>query len=146
MSKAQVMIVDDEEGIRETLSGIFEDEGYESITASSGEEAVKKAKENTPDIVLLDVWLTGMDGIQALQELKASHPDIPVILISGHANIDIAIRATKMGAYDLLEKPLSIEKVLLAVDRALEKRNLELENRMLRSNLLRKCRMLGNSV
>jgi two-component system, NtrC family, nitrogen regulation response regulator NtrX len=140
------MIVDDEEGIRETLSGIFEDEGYEPVTASSGEEAIRKAKENMPDVVLLDVWLTGMDGIQTLQELKAAHPDIPVIIISGHANIDIAIRATKMGAYDLLEKPLSIEKVLLTVDRALEKRSLELENRMLRNNLLKKCRMLGNST
>ena len=146
MSKALVMIVDDEEGIRETLSGILEDEGYESITASSGEEAVKKAKEIVPDVVLLDVWLPGMDGIQTLQELKGSHPAIPVIIISGHANIEIAVKATKMGAYDLLEKPLSIEKVLLAVDRALEKRKLELENKMLRENLLRKCRMIGDSA
>jgi two-component system, NtrC family, nitrogen regulation response regulator NtrX len=146
MSKALVMIVDDEEGIRETLSGILEDEGYESVTASSGEEAIKKVKEITPDVVLLDVWLTGMDGIQTLQELKAAHPDIPVIIISGHANIEIAVKATKMGAYDLLEKPLSMEKVLLAVDRALEKRSLELENRMLRKNLIKKCRMVGGSV
>ena len=146
MSKALVMIVDDEEGIRETLSGILEDEGYESITASSGEEAVKKAKEVIPDVVLLDVWLPGMDGIQTLQELKVSHPVLPVIIISGHANIEIAVKATKMGAYDLLEKPLSIEKVLLAVDRALEKRSLELENKMLRENLLRKCRMIGDSA
>ena len=146
MSKALVMIVDDEEGIRETLSGILEDEGYESISASSGEEAVKKIKEITPDVVLLDVWLTGMDGMQTLQEIKALHPDIPVIIISGHANIEIAVKATKMGAYDLLEKPLSIEKVLLTVDRALEKRSLELENRMLRENLLKKFRMVGDSA
>jgi two-component system nitrogen regulation response regulator NtrX len=146
MSKALVMIVDDEEGIRETLSGILEDEGYECFTVSSGEEAVKKAKEITPDVILLDVWLTGMDGIQTLQELKASHPDLPVIIISGHANIELAVKATRMGAYDLLEKPLSVEKVLLAVDRALEKKGLELENRMLRQNLLRKCRMVGDSA
>jgi len=146
MSKALVMIVDDEEGIRETLSGILEDEGYESISASSGEEAVKKIKEIVPDVVLLDVWLTGMDGMQTLQEIKALHPDIPVIIISGHANIEIAVKATKMGAYDLLEKPLSIEKVLLTVDRALEKRSLELENRMLRENLLKKFRMVGDSA
>ena len=146
MSKALVMIVDDEEGIRETLSGILEDEGYESITASSGEEAVKKAKEITPDVVLLDVWLPGMDGIATLKELKENHPAVPVIMISGHANIEIAVKATKMGAYDLLEKPLSIEKVLLAVLRALEKRGLELENRMLRENLLKKCRMIGESA
>ena len=146
MSKALVMIVDDEEGIRETLSGILEDEGYESLTASSGEEAIKKAKEITPDVVLLDVWLPGMDGIAALQELKGAHPAVPVIIISGHANIEIAVKATKMGAYDLLEKPLSIEKVLLAVTRALEKRGLELENKMLRENLLKKCRMIGDSA
>ncbi len=146
MSKALVLIVDDEEGIRETLSGILDDEGYESIVASSGEEAIKKIKENPPDVVLLDVWLTGMDGIQTLQEIKASHPALPVIIISGHANIEIAVKATRMGAYDLLEKPLSIEKVLLAVDRALEKRNLELENRMLRENLLKKFRMVGDSA
>ena len=146
MSKALVLIVDDEEGIRETLSGILDDEGYESIVASSGEEAIKKIKENPPDVVLLDVWLTGMDGIQTLQEIKASYPALPVIIISGHANIEIAVKATRMGAYDLLEKPLSIEKVLLAVDRALEKRNLELENRMLRENLLKKFRMVGDSA
>lgn len=146
MSKALVLIVDDEEGIRETLSGILDDEGYESIVASSGEEAIKKTKENTPDIVLLDVWLSGMDGIQTLQEIKAMYPDIPVIIISGHANIEIAVKATKMGAYDLLEKPLSIEKVLLSVDRALEKRSLEIENRILRENLLKKSRMIGRSV
>ena len=146
MSKALVMIVDDEEGIRETLSGILEDEGYESITAYSGEEAVKKAKENPPDVVLLDIWLPGMDGIATLKELKENHPAVPVIMISGHANIEIAVKATKMGAYDLLEKPLSIEKVLLAVVRALEKRGLELENRMLRENLLKKCRMIGESA
>jgi two-component system, NtrC family, nitrogen regulation response regulator NtrX len=145
MSKALVLIIDDEDGIRETLSGILEDEGYESITASSGEEALKKARETIPDVVLLDVWLPGMDGIQTLQELKILHPDIPVIMISGHANIEIAVKATKMGAYDLLEKPLSIEKTLLAVDRALEKRSLEIENRMLRENLLKKCRMVGSS-
>jgi two-component system, NtrC family, nitrogen regulation response regulator NtrX len=145
MSKALVLIIDDEEGIRETLSGILEDEGYESIIASSGEEAVQKAKEATPDVILLDIWLPGMDGIQTLMELKTLHPDIPVIMISGHANIEIAVKATKMGAYDLLEKPLSIEKILLAVDRALEKRSLEIENRILRENLLKKCRMIGNT-
>ena len=146
MSKALVLIVDDEEGIRETLSGILEDEGYDSITASSGEEAIRIVKESIPDIVLLDVWLTGMDGIETLQELRALHPDIPVIIISGHANIEIAVKGTKMGAYDLLEKPLSIEKVLLTVDRALEKRSLELENKMLRANLIKKSRMVGESV
>jgi two-component system nitrogen regulation response regulator NtrX len=143
--KALVMIVDDEEGIRETLSGIFEDEGYDTITAASGEEAVPLAKEVNPDIVLLDIWLTGMDGLQTLQALREFNRDLPVIIISGHASIELAVKATKIGAYDILEKPLSMEKVLLTVYRAIEKRNLERENRALRENLLQRCRMVGDS-
>lgn len=139
------MIVDDEEGIQTTLSGIFEDEGYETVSAASGEEAVRSARELNPDIVLLDIWLPGMDGMQTMKELRKFSPDLPVIMISGHANIELAVKATKMGAYDILEKPLSMEKILLTVVRALEKRNLEIENRSLRANLLKKCQMVGNS-
>lgn len=146
MSKAVVMIVDDEESIRETLSGIFEDEGYETVTAASGEEGVRAAKESGPDIVLLDIWLSGMDGIETLKELREEYPDLPVIIISGHANIELAVKATRIGAYDILEKPLSMEKVLLTVHRALEKRNLELENRTLRRNLEKRWKMVGNSA
>lgn len=145
MAKAVVLIVDDEEGIRATLSGIFEDEGYETVGASSGEEAIRIAKESPPDIAILDIWLSGMDGIQTMKELKEGSPDLPVIIISGHANIELAVKATKIGAYDILEKPLSMEKVLLTVYRALEKRNLETENRALRENLLKKCKLVGNS-
>jgi two-component system nitrogen regulation response regulator NtrX len=146
MAKAVVMIVDDEEGIRTTLSGIFEDEGYATVSAASGEEAIRLAKESPPDIAVLDVWLSGVDGIQTMKELKESSPDLPVIIISGHANIELAVKATKIGAYDILEKPLSMEKVLLAVHRALEKRNLEIENRALRENLLKKCKLVGGST
>ncbi len=145
MAKAQVLIVDDEEGIRESLSQIIEDEGYETATASSGEEAVKAVQETLPDLVLLDIWMSGMDGIQTLQEIKALYPDLPIIMISGHANIESAIKATKMGAYDLLEKPLSLDKVLLSVQRALEKKNLEMENRELRENLFRRWKLVGES-
>jgi two-component system, NtrC family, nitrogen regulation response regulator NtrX len=145
MPKAVVMIVDDEESIRETLSGIFEDEGYGTVTAASGEEGIRVARESNPDIVLLDIWLTGMDGLETLKELREEYPDLPVVIISGHANIELAVKATRMGAYDILEKPLSMEKVLLTVYRALEKRNLELENRSLRRNLEKKWKMVGNS-
>ncbi|MBI5848026.1 MAG: sigma-54-dependent Fis family transcriptional regulator [Nitrospirae bacterium] len=145
MAKALVLIVDDEEGIRESLSQIIEDD-YETVTASSGEEAVRIAKETSPDLVLLDIWMDGMDGIQTLQELKEAHPDLPVIMSSGHANIENAIKATRMGAYDLLEKPLSLEKVLLTVQRALEKKNLEIENRALKENYSRQWRLIGNSA
>jgi two-component system nitrogen regulation response regulator NtrX len=145
MAKALVMIVDDEESIRETLSQVMEDDGYDVATAASGEEAVRMAKETVPDLVLLDIWMKGIDGIETLKLLKDSYPDLPVIMISGHANIENAIQATKTGAYDLLEKPLTMEKVLLAANNALERRNLELENRLLRENLSKKWRLVGSS-
>src|SRR5512135_100085 len=146
MAKAVILIVDDEEGIRVTLSGIFEDEGYEAATAGSGEEALRIAREINPDIVVLDVWLSGMDGIQTMEELRGWNRDLPVIIISGHANIELAVKATKIGAYDILEKPLSMEKVLLTVHRALEKKNLEAENKALRENLSKRSRLVGNSA
>ena len=146
MAKSVILIVDDEEGIRTTLSGIFEDEGYEAVTAGSGEEALRVAKEANPDIVILDVWLSGMDGIQTMEELRQWNRDLPVIIISGHANIELAVKATKIGAYDILEKPLSMEKVLLTVYRALEKRKLEIENKALKENLIRKSKLIGNSA
>ena len=127
-----VLIVDDEEGIRESLSGILEDEGYRVVSAGTGEDALRMIQEQTPDLVILDVWLPKMDGIQALQEIKSLKRDIPVIMISGHGNIEVAVKATRMGAYDFLEKPLSLERVLLSSRRALERSALERENRELR--------------
>jgi two-component system nitrogen regulation response regulator NtrX len=140
-----VLIVDDEEGIRESLSGIFEDEGYSVITAESGETAVKIVRDQPPDLILLDVWLPEMDGIQALQEISAAKGDIPVIMISGHGNIEVAVKATKMGAYDFLEKPLSLERVLLSSRRALERSDLRRENRNLKEDLSRKWKLIGES-
>jgi two-component system nitrogen regulation response regulator NtrX len=145
MTESIVLIVDDEEGIRESLSGIFEDEGYDAITARSAEEALKVLKEHSIDLILLDVWLPGIDGIQALKEIKDIKPDIPVIMISGHGNIDLAVKATRMGAYDFLEKPLSLEKVLLDAKRAIERRTLEMEYKALRKDLTKKWRLIGNS-
>ncbi|MDP3112594.1 MAG: sigma-54 dependent transcriptional regulator [Thermodesulfovibrionales bacterium] len=145
MLKPTVLIVDDEEGIRESLSGILEDEGYDILTAKSGEEAIKMLGESSPDLVLLDIWLTGMDGIQTLKEIKAIKPDVPVIMISGHGNIELAVKAAKMGAYDFLEKPLSLEKVVLVAKRALEKRTLEMENIVLKENLIKKWKLVGES-
>ncbi|TAN39592.1 MAG: sigma-54-dependent Fis family transcriptional regulator [Nitrospirae bacterium] len=145
MAKTTIMIVDDEEGIRTALSGIFEDEGFEVLAASSGEEAVRLAKEFNPEIVVLDVWLSGMDGMQTMKELLEFNPSVPVIIISGHANIELAVKATRIGAYDILEKPLSMEKVLLTVQRALEKKSLELENRALKQDLLKRYRLVGTS-
>ncbi len=143
--KPVVLVVDDEEGIRESLSGILEDEGYEVIIAGSGEEALGIIREQTPDLVLLDVWLPEMDGIRTLEEIKAFKRNIPVIMISGHGNVEVAVKATIMGAYDFLEKPLSLERVILSSKRALERSVLESENRGLRENLTRKWRLLGES-
>ncbi|MEK7741767.1 MAG: sigma-54 dependent transcriptional regulator, partial [Nitrospirota bacterium] len=145
MSKPVILIVDDEEGIRESLSGILEDEGYDVLTADSGEEAVKILRETSPDLIFLDIWLTGMDGIKTLQEIKAMKPDVPVIMISGHGSIELAVKATQTGAYDFLEKPLSLERVLLVSKRAIEKRTLERENIALKENLTRKWKLVGES-
>ncbi|OGW44849.1 MAG: Fis family transcriptional regulator [Nitrospirae bacterium RBG_13_41_22] len=145
MTESIILIVDDEEGIRESLSGIFEDEGYDVITARSGEEALKILKEQNMDLILLDVWLPGIDGVQTLKEIKDIKPDIPVIMISGHGNIDLAVKATRMGAYDFLEKPLSLEKVLLDAKRAIERRTLEMEYNALKQDLTKKWRLIGNS-
>ncbi|MBT9537322.1 MAG: sigma-54-dependent Fis family transcriptional regulator [Nitrospirae bacterium] len=140
-----MLIVDDEEGIRESLSGILEDEGYDILTADSGEEAVRILRETSPDLIFLDIWLTGMDGIKTLQEIKAMKPDVPVIMISGHGSIELAVKATQTGAYDFLEKPLSLERVLLVSKRAIEKRTLERENIALKENLTRKWKLVGES-
>lgn len=140
-----VLIVDDEEGIRESLSGILEDEGYGVIASGTGEDALRIIQEQTPDVVILDVWLPGMDGIEALQEIRTLKKDMPVIMISGHGNIEVAVKATQRGAYDFLEKPLSLERVLLSLRRALERSALERENRELRDNLTRKWKLIGGS-
>jgi len=141
-----VLIVDDEEGIRESLSMILEDEGYRVASASSGEDALLILQEQFPDLIVLDVWLPGMDGIQALQEIKALKREIPVIMISGHGNIEVAVKATKEGAYDFLEKPLSLERVVLSAKRALERSALERENRELKETFTRRWKLIGGSA
>ena len=144
--KATVLVVDDEESILETLSGILEDEGYEAVTASSGEQALSIIEELSPEVVLLDVWMPGgIDGLETLKSIKESTQMSTVIMISGHGNIDIAIQATKLGAYDFLEKPLSLEKILLLVKRALEKQRLEKENLVLKTSISWKWEMVGRS-
>ena len=145
MAEAVVLVVDDEEGIRESLSDIFEDEGYHVITSSTGEDAMKKARDNQIDLVLLDVWLPGIDGLETLGKIKDIRSDLPIIMISGHGNIELAVKATKIGAYDFLEKPLSLERVILVAKRAIEKRTLELENKALRENLGKKWKLIGSS-
>jgi two-component system, NtrC family, nitrogen regulation response regulator NtrX len=127
-----VLIVDDEEGIRRTLAGVLEDEGFSVDTVASGEDCLSAFDRRIFSCVLLDVWLPGIDGIETLQRLKARFPDTAVIMISGHGNITTAVRATQLGALDFIEKPLQIERTVLAVSNALRQVQLEADNRALR--------------
>ena len=142
-AKAKVLIVDDEKSILETLSGIIEDEGHEVITASSGEKALTLFSESSPDIVLMDVWMPGMDGIETLKIMKEKNSDACVIMISGHSTIDTAVHAIKLGAYDFMEKPLALEKVTILVSRALEKQRLKKENIALKTSISLQWEIVG---
>ncbi|MBL0161039.1 MAG: sigma-54-dependent Fis family transcriptional regulator [Bryobacterales bacterium] len=148
MKRIRVLIVDDEPGIRQSLSGVLEDEGFEPHAVATGEEAVAEALAGTYEAILLDVWLPGIDGLEVLNRLKSiALPGSPaVIMISGHGNIETAVRATKLGAFDFLEKPLTIEKVLLVLKNALEQRRLNLELRDLRDTSRGRLQIIGDSV
>jgi two-component system nitrogen regulation response regulator NtrX len=141
-----ILVVDDEVTILQSLSGILSDEGFEVLTASNGYEALKVIEKEAPDLVLLDIWMPGMDGIETLQEIKRNHPSLQVVIISGHGTIETAVKATKFGAYDFIEKPLSIEKVVVTINNALNFRRLEEENRYLRKKTLEKHSITGNSL
>ncbi len=145
MSYEEILVVDDEKNIRGSLEGILKDEGYRVRGAASGEELLKQVQQTVPDLVILDVWLPGIDGLQALTELKRIHPELPVIMISGHGTVESAVKATRLGAYDFIEKPLSLEKTVLAVRNALDRQRLELENRALRQTLEQRYEIVGES-
>ena len=140
-----ILIVDDEESILRSLEGILSDEGFEVINAMSGAEAMEKIQEELPDLVLLDIWMPGKDGIETLADIKASYPSLQVVMMSGHGTIETAVKATKVGAYDFIEKPLSLEKLLLSVNNALEYYRLEQEINLLKEKERRKYSITGNS-
>ncbi|OQY58957.1 MAG: Fis family transcriptional regulator [Desulfobacteraceae bacterium 4572_88] len=140
-----VMIIDDEPSIRQSLSGLLSDEGFDVITASNGYEALKIIDREAPDLVLLDIWMPGIDGIETLKEIKKDNPFVQVVIITGHGNIETAVNATKLGAFDLIEKPLSIDKVIVTINNALNFRRLEEENRYLRKKTIEKNAISGNS-
>jgi two-component system nitrogen regulation response regulator NtrX len=148
MKKTRILIVDDEPGIRESLAGVLEDEGYSCTAVDSGEQCLEEVGRNPYEVVLLDVWLPGMDGLETLQRIEeipfADRPEI--IIISGHGNIETAVRATKLGAFDFLEKPLTIEKVLVVVKNALEHRRLQVEVERLREHHVGRPSIIGESV
>jgi two-component system nitrogen regulation response regulator NtrX len=146
VASERVLIVDDERGIRATLAAILSDEGYRPVAVGSGREALARIGEEVPDVVILDIWLPGVDGIDTLAEIKRQWPELPVIMISGHGTIETAVKATKLGAYDFIEKPLSLEKTLLVIDHALEHARLEQENRLLRERIERAHEIIGTSA
>jgi two-component system, NtrC family, nitrogen regulation response regulator NtrX len=143
--KPTILIVDDEPGVRTALSGVLRDEGYSVEAVSSGEECLERVTRSAFDLIVLDVWLPGMDGLATLGRLRERQVDAQVVLISGHGNIESAVRAIKMGAFDFVEKPLSLEKTVLVVRNALHQRRLEAENRALRARVDRHQTMIGES-
>jgi len=145
MAGEQILIVDDERSIRTSLSGILQDEGYQVVAVGSSTEALATLQESLPDLVILDIWLPDKDGLVTLEEIKRHWPHLAVIMISGHGTIETAVRATKLGAYDFIEKPLSLEKTLLVVERALEHTFLERENQRLRAEIEGAHEIVGGS-
>ncbi len=140
-----VLIVDDEPSILHSLSGLLADEGFEVLTASNGYEALKVISSDAPDLVLLDIWMPGIDGIETLKEIKKDNPYIQVVIITGHGTIETAVEATKLGAFGFIEKPLSIDKVIVSINNALNFRRLEEENRYLRKKTIEKHSITGSS-
>jgi two-component system nitrogen regulation response regulator NtrX len=145
MASETILLVDDEKSILKALKDILADEGYQTVLAGSGEEALSVVKERPVDLVLLDIWLPGKDGVAVLREVKEVLPELPVIMMSGHATIETAVTSTKLGAYDFIEKPLSLEKTVLSVRHALDQQRLRRENVALRRKMEGSVEILGKS-
>lgn len=140
-----VLIVDDEESIRSSLDGILQDEGYRTSVAASGEDALNLLREESPDLILLDIWMPGLDGLETLRRARDLTPDQLVIMMSGHGTIETAVKATKLGAFDFIEKPLSLEKLLLSIQNAFKIGQLVEENRSLKAKIAKDYDMVGQS-
>jgi two-component system nitrogen regulation response regulator NtrX len=140
-----ILIVDDEASIRISLSGILEDEGYQVVLAENGADALDMIREEVPDLVLLDIWMPGMDGMQTLERIKNLFSDLTVVMMSGHGTIETAVKATRMGAFDFIEKPFSLDKVLITIANALNFKELKKENEALRLSALVEHEIVGPS-
>ncbi|MBX9931715.1 MAG: sigma-54 dependent transcriptional regulator [Methylobacterium sp.] len=145
---ADILIVDDEADIRDLVAGILDDEGHRTRTAGGSDEALAAIESRRPHLVFLDIWLQGsrLDGLQVLDQIKAGHPDLPVVMISGHGNIETAVAAIKAGAYDFIEKPFKADRLILVAERALETSRLRREVRDLKTRSGQASRMVGGSV
>ena len=140
-----ILIVDDEPGVRSALTGVLRDEGYDVDSAESGEACLERLATQVYDVVVLDIWLPGMDGLATLARMRERQNDAQVVIISGHGNVESAVRAIKMGAFDFVEKPLSLEKTVLVVRNALRQRRLEAENLALRAKVDAQHLLIGES-
>src|SRR6187397_680559 len=143
---SSILIVDDEPGVRSALTGVLKDEGYTVEAVSSGEACLERLTRGPVDLVVLDVWLPGMDGLDTLARLRERQVDAQIVLISGHGNIESAVRAIKLGAFDFVEKPLSLDKTVLVVRNALRQRRLQAENLALRAKVDAQHTMVGESL
>jgi two-component system, NtrC family, nitrogen regulation response regulator NtrX len=144
---ADILIVDDESDIRELVAGILDDEGHRSRTAGTSDEALAAIEARRPSLVFLDIWLQGsrLDGLQVLDVIKDQHPDVPVVMISGHGNIETAVSAIKKGAYDFIEKPFKADRLVLVADKALENSRLRREVKELTTRSLQSSKIVGHS-
>ena len=144
---SDILIVDDERDIRELIADILKDEGYTTRLAGNSDDCMKQVNAEPPALMILDIWLkdSRMDGIDILKTVKRDNPDIPVVIISGHGNIEIAVAAIKQGAYDFIEKPFNIDQLMVVVSRAMETSRLRRENLQLKRGETGSCEMLGES-
>jgi two-component system, NtrC family, nitrogen regulation response regulator NtrX len=146
VNKASILVVDDEPGVRSALSGVLRDEGYTVDAVDSGEQCLDRVVREVFDVIVLDVWLPGLDGLATLARLRQMKVDSQVVMISGHGNIESAVKAIKTGAFDFVEKPVSLEKTVLVIRNAMRQRHLEAENRALRARVDRAGKMVGESL
>lgn len=140
-----ILVVDDEESICHSLKAILADEGYQVLVAGSGEEAIKIVEEEMPQLILLDIWLPGMDGLETLKAIKKINPQMLVIIMSGHGTIETAVKATKLGAFDFIEKPLSLDKIIILVNNAINLIRLQEENVLLKEKVSHQYELTGTS-
>ena len=141
-----VLIIDDEAAIRQSLAGALADEGYAVDTAGSGREGLERLRASRPNLALLDIWMPEMDGIEALKAIKSEFPDLPVVMMSGHGTIETAVKATKLGAFDFIEKPLSLDRLLVVLQNAFVVQELARENLALRRQVQQQKAIVGESA
>jgi two-component system nitrogen regulation response regulator NtrX len=146
LARNTILLVDDEVGIQETLSAVLRDEGFKVEIASSGEECLSRLETKGYELILLDIWLPGIDGLETLEAIQKMKNGVAVVMISGHGSIETAVKATKLGAFDFIEKPLSIEKILLVIKNALEHKHLQEENLILKAELGNRYQIIGESI